>query len=375
MDNPQPQIDSPPSPRNPSLVRWLAVRLIGAAVIAVLLGVVAAGFFGLLAYQHVTQPGVAGENVRVNVPEGATGREVGQILAANGLVEHELLFRLALRLDKTPQSIKHGRYTLPKGLSALELLEMLQKGAPNIFDPLEMPDELKVTVPEGLTIAQAAQLFDNPQEFIKTASDPQLLARIGVETPSLEGFLLPNTYYFDKKPSEREVVERMVGQFKKEFDALLAQSPLPEGYTPLQVVTVASLVEEEARAAEERPDVAAVIYNRLERGMPLQLDSTIQYALNKYGQRLLYSDREVDSPYNTYKNKGLPPGPISNPGVASLRAAFLPSQADYIYFVSNADGRTHTFSSSNAEHVRAVQRFRREIAPQRKAQRGKNERE
>ena len=186
MDNPPPQIDSPPSPRNPSLVRWLAVRLIGAAVIAVLLGVVAAGFFGLLAYQHVTQPGVAGENVRVNVPEGATGREVGQILAANGLVEHELLFRLALRLDKTPQSIKHGRYTLPKGLSALELLEMLQKGAPNIFDPLEMPDELKVTVPEGLTIAQAAQLFDNTQEFIKTASDPQLLARIGVETPSLE---------------------------------------------------------------------------------------------------------------------------------------------------------------------------------------------
>ncbi|HUW61173.1 MAG TPA: endolytic transglycosylase MltG, partial [Candidatus Bathyarchaeia archaeon] len=154
---------------------------------------------------------------------------------------------------------------------------------------------------------------------------------------------------------------------------LLAESPLSEGYTPLQVVTVASLIEEEARGAEERPDVAAVIYNRLKRGMPLQLDSTIQYALNKYGQRLLYSDREVDSPYNTYKNKGLPPGPISNPGVASLRAALQPSQADYIYFVSNADGLTHTFSSSNAEHIRAVQRFRREIAPQRKALREKEQ--
>lgn len=374
MDNQQPENDSQP-PRHPSIIRWLAVRLIGAAVVAVLLGVGVAGFLGLLAYQHVMQPGVAGENIRVTIPEGATGRDVGQILAQNGLVDHELLFRLALRLDKTPLSIKHGRYTLPKGLSALEVLEMLQKDAPNIFDPLEMPDELKVTVPEGLTIAQAAQLFGNPQKFIKTASDTQLLARVGIEAPSLEGFLLPNTYYFDKKPTEREVVERMVGQFKKEFDALLAESPLPEGYTPLQVVTVASLVEEEARAAEERPDVAAVIYNRLKRGMPLQMDSTLQYALNKYGQRLLYSDREIDSPYNTYKNNGLPPGPISNPGAASLRAAVQPSQTDYIYFVSNADGLTHTFSSSDREHVRAVQRFRRDIAPQRKAQREKNDRE
>jgi UPF0755 protein len=372
MDNQQPDNDSQPA-RHTGLGRWLAVRLIRAGVVAVLLGVVAAGFFGLLAYQHAIQPGVAGENIRVTIPEGATGREVGQILEQDGLVEHELLFRLALRLDKTPQSIKHGRYTLPRGLSAVELLEMLQKGAPNIFDPLEMPDELKVTVPEGLTIAQAAQLFDNPQEFLKAASDPQLVARIGIEAPSIEGFLLPNTYYFDEKPTEREVVERMIGQFKKEFDALLAESPLPEGYTKLQVVTVASLVEEEARAAQERPDIAAVIYNRLKLGMPLQMDSTLQYALNKYGQRLLYSDREVDSPYNTYKNKGLPPGPISNPGAASLRAAVQPSQADYIYFVSNADGLTHTFSSTGREHVRAVQRFRREIAPQRKAEREKKE--
>lgn len=362
--------NAPPPPK-PGVVRWLLVRLIGVAVIVVLLGVMGTGFLALQAYQHVVQPGVAGENVRVTIPEGATGHEVGIILASNGLVEHDLLFRLALRLDKSPQSIKHGRYTLPRGLSALELLEMLQKGAPNVFDPLEIPDELKVTVPEGMTIAQASRLFDHPEEFLKAAADPQLLARVGIEAPSLEGFLLPNTYYFDKKPGEREVVERMVGQFKKEFDTLLAESPIPEGLTPLQVVTVASLVEEEARVAEERPDVAAVIYNRLKRGIPLQMDSTIQYALNKYGQRLLYSDREVDSTYNTYKKKGLPPGPISNPGVESLRAALQPSQADYIYFVSNADGLTHTFSSSGTDHIRAVQRFRREIAPQRKAQREK----
>ena len=371
--NNQPNNAPPESPPRPTRLRRFAGWLMAALAIAVLLGIVAVGFFGLLVYQHVTQPGVAGENVRVTIPEGATGREVGKILAQNGLIEHELLFRLAMRLDKTPQSIKHGRYTLPKGLSALELLEMLKKGAPAVYDPLEMPDELKVTVPEGLTIAQTAQLFNNPKEFVSAASDPQLLVLAGVTAPSLEGFLLPNTYYFDEKPTEREVVERMAGQFKKEFDALIAQSPLPEGYTALQVVTVASLVEEEAKVPDERPDVAAVIYNRLKRGMPLQLDSTLQYALNKYGQRLLYTDREIDSPYNTYENKGLPPGPISNPGLASLRAAIQPSQTDYLYFVSNADGRTHTFSSTDTAHLRAVQRFRREIAPQRKAQREKDE--
>lgn len=362
--------DSQPPPKR-GVCRRLLKRLVGAAMITVVLGVVAVAFVGLLAYQHVMQAGTAGEAVAVVIPEGATGHEVGEILAANGLIEHEIFFRIALRLDKSPKSIKHGRYKLPKGLSAFELLEMLQKGAPNVYDPLEMPDELKVTVPEGLTIAQAAELFDKPEAFKKAAADPDLLASLGFEAPSLEGFLLPNTYFFDEKPTEREVVERMVNQFKKKWAELVAETPLPEDLTPLEVVTVASLVEEEARVAEERPDVAAVIYNRLERGMPLQMDSTIQYALNKYGQRILYGDREVKSPYNTYQNAGLPPRPISNPGVASLRAALKPSDADYVYFVSNADGLTHTFSSNNTEHVRAVRRFRREIAPQRKALREK----
>jgi len=370
-----PEQDFTPLPPKLGVVRWLLKRLIAGIMIMLLLGVVTLAFLGLLAYQHVMQAGTAGEPVPVIIPEGATGREVGQILVENGLIEHELFFRMALRLDKSPKSIKHGRYKLPKGLSAFELLEMLQKGAPNVYDPLEIPDELKVTVPEGLTIAQTAELFDNPEEFKKAAADPDLLATLGFEAPALEGFLLPNTYYFDKKPSEREVVERMVKQFNKEWAELVAATPLPEDRTPLQIVTVASLVEEEARVAEERPDVAAVIYNRLERGMPLQMDSTIQYALDKYGQRILYSDREVESPYNTYRNRGLPPGPISNPGLASLRAALKPSGADYVYFVSNADGLTHTFSSSNSEHVRAVRRFRREIAPQRAAEREKKKAE
>lgn len=331
-------------------------------------GIVAA-VLAFMAYQHVVQPGVPGEEVAVTIPEGAYGSAVGELLAEEGLVEHELFFRAALRLDRSRKPIKHGRYKLRRGLSALELLHLLQEGDTLPLDPSELPDELKVTIPEGLSLAQAAALFEHPEAFLEAASDPALLARLGLTTKALEGFLMPNTYYFSEKPSEREVVERMVAQFEKEYAKLLPDSQQPLAYDKLALVTIASLVEEEARVDEERAQIAAVIYNRLKKKMPLQFDSTLQYALGKYGERLLYEDREVDSPYNTYLNRGLPPGPISNPGVASLKAAMRPADVDYLFFVSNADGKTHTFSSNEAGHLKAVRRFRREISGQRRRER------
>ncbi|MDX9975999.1 MAG: endolytic transglycosylase MltG, partial [FCB group bacterium] len=135
-----------------------------------------------------------------------------------------------------------------------------------------------------------------------------------------------------------------------------------------KIVTIASLVEEESRVDDERPLVAAVVYHRLKQNMALGFDSTLQFALNKYGERMLDADKAVDSPYNTYLNAGLPPGPICSPGIKSLRAALNPADVDYLYFVSNADGKTHTFSRTYAEHNRAVADFRKKIAPQRKAE-------
>lgn len=331
------------------------------------LAVVAAGFAGLMVYQHVTEPGVAGEPIKIEIPAGATGKQTAQILADNSLVEHPVLFQLALRLDRSGKTIRQGRYAIPEGLSASEILKLLQEGKTLALTPSEVPDDRKITVPEGLSIAQASQLFGNPEAFIEAASDKALIERLGIPGPTLEGFLMPNTYFFDKKPTEREVVERMVEQFENEYDALTRELPPPEAYTKLSIVTVASLVEEEARLADERPAVAAVIYNRLKHNMPLQFDSTLQFCLKKYGQRLLYEDREVDSPYNTYKNRGLPPGPICSPGVSALRAALAPAKEEYLYFVSNADGKSHTFSTTEAEHLKAVSKFRKEIAPQRKA--------
>jgi len=347
--------------------RGIALRLAAGAFMLVLLASAGAGLLAFLAYQHITQPGIPGEVVNLTIPEGATGKDIARVLAEQGLVEHEMFFVAAMRLDRSGKPVKQGWYALPRGLSPMEFLRILQQGSNRRPDPSEIPDELKVTIPEGLSIAQMAQQFPNPEAFVGAASDPVLIRRVGIKATTLEGFLMPNTYYFERKPSERDVVERMVAEFEETFARLVKECPPPEGRDKLAIATVASLVEEEARVPEERPRVAAVIYNRLKKGMPLQLDSTLQYALNKYGQRILYEDRASDSPYNTYKNPGLPPGPISSPGVDGLKAALRPADADYLYFVSNADGTTHTFSSNEADHLKAVNRFRKEIAPQRRA--------
>ncbi len=356
-----------PTPKKKRFGWRLLFRLVGVFVGLVLLAGVAAVLVGFLLYQHATQVGVAGEPVKITIPDGVNGRDAGRLLAKEGLIEHELFFRIALRADRVLKPIKQGWYNLPRDLSALELLHVLQKGSNRTPDSSEVSPDLKVTVAEGLSIAQVSKQFANPAAFVEAACDAKLLERLGIEATTIEGFLMPSTYYFEHKPSEREVVERMVAEFEKQYAALTAQTPAPAGFDKLAVVTIASLVEEEARVPEERPSVAAVIVNRLKKKMPLQLDSTVQFALKKYGQRLLYEDLAVDSQYNTYQHAGLPPGPVSSPGAASLKAALRPAQVDYLYFVSNADGQTHTFSATEAEHLKAVARFRKEIAPQRKA--------
>lgn len=346
------------------LVRLVAKCFLYGVVCLVLAGI-AGTLTGFLVYDYVTRPGSPGELVPVTIPEGASGKAVSVILEDKGLVEYAIFFRIALRLDNSSKFIKHGYFELPRGLSPMQLLACIQQGPEAPRGPGSLEGVVKLTIPEGLTIAQLARLFDHPDAFMEAASDPERIGRFGAGASTLEGFLMPNTYYFDEEPSEQVVVERMVGQFETEYGALLAELPHAAKRDRLEVVTVASLVEEEARVDAERQLIAAVIYNRLKRQMPLELDSTLQYALGKYGQRMLDKDKQVPSPYNTYIHTGLPPGPISNPGVASLRAAVEPADVDYMYFVSKADGKTHTFSRTFAEHSRAVARYRRAVAAQR----------
>lgn len=328
------------------------------------LGAFSAGIAAFLVYDHVTQPGTQGPKMQFTVPDGASGQAVGKLLQEAGLLEHEAFFRLALKLDRDPKPIRSGIYELPRGFSAMQLLKLLQEKPAHSL----LADQFKLTVPEGLSIAQVAALFKDPEAFLKAAADPAFRTHLPFEAPSLEGFLMPDTYFFDAAPEPREAIERMLAHFKKNWDRLQLEFPDAATRDPLEVVTLASMVEEEARVDTERPLVAAVLYNRIAQDMPLQMDSTLQFALKKYGQRMLDEDKKIDSPYNTYLYAGLPPGPISSPGLASLRAALHPADVDYLYFVSNADGETHTFSSTYAEHQKAVARFRKDIAVQRREQ-------
>lgn len=335
----------------------------GFLLLAVALG--AAAFYWV--HRHVTAPREPGEPVHVSIAAGQTGRSIGVTLADEDLIEHPLLFRLALYWDDEKRPIRHGVYALPSGASPAQLLHILYEG-PNVrLSPSDLEPDQVVTVPEGLTIAQMATLFDDPEAFIEAAHAPELIERLGISASSLEGFLMPDTYYLTEDATPRDVVVRMVGHFKTEYAKLLEEYPGAADRELLEVVTIASIVEDEAVIAEERPVIASVIYNRLEEGMRLEMDVTLQYALNKYGQRMLHEDKEVDSPYNTYKYAGLPPGPICNPRVDSIRAALEPADTDYLYFVSNADGKTHTFSETIKEHTAAVRKYRREAAKQRRA--------
>lgn len=354
-------------PRAQRLLRRLA-RFVLILVALVFFVVVAVGVGAYLVFEAATSPGVPGANVDFQVPSGASGAEIGELLAEAGLIEHPALFRVALRIgvDGTVH-LKHGPYSVRQGMSPVEIKRLFQHGPNRALTPAEIPDALRVTIPEGLRITQMADLFDDPDAFLEAALDPELLERIGTGQTVPEGFLMPDTYYFDAEPTEAEVVLRMLEQFETVFGKLLDALPEAPSRSTLEIVTIASLIEEEARVDEERPLIAAVIYNRLERGRKLEFDSTLQYALNKYGQRLLSEDKEVDSAYNTYRNTGLPPGPISSPGAMSLDAALNPADVDYLYFVSNGDGETHTFSRTLAEHNEAVRRYRRDMRKQRKA--------
>jgi UPF0755 protein len=230
-----------------------------------------------------------------------------------------------------------------------------------------------VTVPEGLALTAILPLLERQLELSRDSlgaavRDSALRAELGVPTRTLEGYLFPDTYSFPAGTSARDVVEAMVRRFEQawqdDWDGRLAEI----GMTRHEIVTLASIVEKEARLAEERPVIAAVYRNRLRIGMALQADPTVQYALGGHRARVLYKDLEVESPYNTYRYPGLPPGPIASPGAASLEAALHPADVRYLYFVAHPDGH-HEFRETFGQHEQAVIAMRRERARQEAAAR------
>ena len=307
-------------------------------------------------YVYVVREGIAGELTEIKVNKGSSAKDVATLLKNKGLIPHELFLLAYIKITGGDKNIKYGVYAIPKGYSPRQIYELLLKG------PIRPIYEYKITVPEGLTNKQISELTLYPEQFLQLVNSTEYAKEKNIPGPTVEGFLMPGTYLFENIPDAKALADVMIGQFEKEWQKLITEI----GYElsneeKYQKVIIASLVEEEAKVDEERPLIAQVIYNRLKKNMPLQIDATLQYATQKYGILLTNTDKEVDSPYNTYKYKGLPPTPISNPGIPSLRSALFPEVGEYLYFVSNADGKTHTFSKDINTHTDAVIQYRKTI--------------
>ncbi|MBW1948313.1 MAG: endolytic transglycosylase MltG [Deltaproteobacteria bacterium] len=294
------------------------------------------------------------------VPSGATLKDVALGLEKEGMVRSGRLFHLWARLSGAQRRIKSGEYLLHPGLSPVQVLDRLTRGSILTH---------AVTVPEGYTARQISRLLGqkgitDSRAFLALALDPETPRKYGFSAPSMEGFLYPDTYQLGRGLSASAVMNAMVGRFREVMgpfrDAVAAS-----GMSLEQVVTLASIVEKETGKKEERPIIASVFLNRLRRGMRLESDPTVIYGLEHFNGNLTRKDLARPGPYNTYRIRGLPPGPIANPGRQAIRAVLFPAKTPYLYFVSRNDG-THHFSETLKEHNRAVRKYQKQGAFTRK---------
>lgn len=301
--------------------------------------------------------GPTGAPVRVIIPRGTSFRAAADSMASAGVIRFPLAFRVYAQALRRDRKIQAGTYLLRRGTPWHDLVRAMNGGTSVIS---------RVTIPEGYDITQITPLLTRalgvPEDSVTAAvRDSALRARVSDPAATLEGYLFPDTYIFAPGSSARQVVGEMVRRFEREWKPEYDAQASALGRSRHEIVTMASIVEKEARLPEERPVIAAVYYNRLRLGMPLQADPTVQYGLGHHVGRVLYRDLEVESPYNTYTHPGLPPGPIASPGGASLRAALAPARVPYLYFVAAPDGH-HEFRSTIAEHAQAIRAIR-EAAP------------
>jgi UPF0755 protein len=295
-----------------------------------------------------------GAPLRVIVPKGATFSAATDSLQKAGLVSSPLFFKLYARVKGADRAIKPGTYLIKRNTPWTDIISALHGGHGLVNT---------ITIPEGFTLSQIvpllAQTLSIPDDSVTAAvRDTAMINRLGLPAKNLEGYLFPDTYAFPDGTRARDAVLEMVKRFEREWKPEWTARLDSIGLNRHQVVTLASIVEREAKVPAERPVIARVYLNRLKAGMLLQADPTVQYARGKHTPRVLHKDLEIDSPYNTYKYPGLPPGPIASPGSASLVAALFPADVPFLYFVAAPDGH-HEFRKTLAEHEQAVRKFRK----------------
>jgi peptidoglycan lytic transglycosylase G len=284
----------------------------------------------------------------VEVPQGAGTAEIRRRLIEGGVVPDEYTFRAALWWSGEARNLQAGEYRFAEPMSPLAVIQKVGRG--DIYTR-------RITFPEGLTIGEMAKLYESrgfgsAQSFIDAARDTSAITELDPEAKDLEGYLFPETYALPRGVPASRLVGQMVDRFLSTYTESMRQRAAAQALTTRQVVTLASLVEEETAQPQEHPLVAAVYRNRMRLDMPMQADPTVIYALQKSGRyngNIRREDLQYDSPYNTYRHPGLPPGPIASPGKASLEAALAPADVPYLYFVSRNDG-THVFAQTLAQH-------------------------
>ena len=288
----------------------------------------------------------------VDIPNGTSFYKIVDILHEKGLVKHRSLFYLLALSQNAARHIRAGEYELADSMSPLEILRKLLRGEIKDY-PVTFPED--ITLREVVARLTACKLADE-KTFMDIASDREFLASLGIEGAGLEGFLYPDTYLFNRSMETREIIMKMVSQFWKRVTPEMRNRAKELGFTITEFVSLASIIGKESGDKEEKLLISAVFHNRLKKGMKLQSDPTAVYNLNNFNGIIKRSHLRNDTPYNTYRISGLPPGPIANPGIDSLRAALYPAQVNYLYFVSKKDG-THHFSADFAAHNEAISTY------------------
>lgn len=332
--------------------RW---KLVIAALILVFGGT---GLGVGLWLRNALRPVEAGQTRIFHVPAGASGSRIARDLWRSGLIRNPRAFELGLRWWGLGSELKPGYYEISAGMAPEGIARKIAAGE---------TAKWRLTIPEGFILQQIAErAAQHPgvdrEKFLEAAEGAELGSEVGLELPpasGAEGFLFPETYLLEYGAPAHDVILAMLREFQRRIEPLqdeIAASAL----SLAEIVTLASLIEREAMVAEERPVISAVYHNRMARGMKLECDATVVYIWARRGvvkRRLLYEDLEVESPYNTYKHKGLPPGPIANPGIDCIRAALRPADVDYLYYVARGDG-SHIFSETFKGHRAAIARIR-----------------
>jgi len=330
---------------------WKGLLLL---VISVVIG--SGIWFYTVLYQ--SNPGSKGRAVTILILRGTSAQKIAALLKEKKIIRSPEKFLWAAKLHGARRDLKAGLYRLPLGESNSKLVQILRKGKIT---------EIKVSLPEGIRSQKMASIFHqkigvDSAAFMDLINDTSFVRELGVDANSLEGYLFPNTYFFPYGVDARIVLQTLVRHFWQAYADSLKKRTQQLGWTVHEVVTLASIIEGEAKIDRERPLISAVYHNRLKRGMLLQASPTIQFLIPDGPRRLLKKDLEINSPYNTYKYSGLPPGPINNPGMKSILAALYPAPVKYLYFVARGDG-SHIFTYTLQQHLRAkrtLDRLRRE---------------